>query len=139
LIYRNATAVGLGIVDAVEIDRVNILNASLAAMVMAVSNLRPIPDFLLIDGQFGIPARASQRPVVKGDALSASIAAASIVAKVSRDALMDRYDEEFPQFGFARHKGYPTRVHRQALAVHGPCPIHRLSFRGAAVAGRAAP
>ncbi len=132
LIYQNARAVGVGIVDPVEIDRVNILNASLAAMAMAVSNLFPSPDFLLIDGQFGILSPAPQRPVVKGDALSASIAAASIVAKVSRDALMTRYDEEYPQFGFARHKGYPTRDHRDALARHGPCPIHRLSFHGAA-------
>jgi ribonuclease HII len=139
VIYRNATAVGLGIVDAIEIDRVNILNAALAAMAMAVSNLSPPPDFLLIDGQFGIATPSPQRPVVKGDALSASIAAASIVAKVSRDALMTRYDQEYPQFGFARHKGYPTRDHRHALAAHGPCPIHRLSFRGAAVAGRALP
>ncbi|HDI60234.1 MAG TPA: ribonuclease HII [Desulfobacteraceae bacterium] len=139
VIYQNATAIGLGIVDPVEIDRVNILNASLAAMAMAVANLSPEPDFLLIDGQFRISSSPSQRPVVKGDALSASIAAASIVAKVSRDALMDRYDEEYPQFGFARHKGYPTRDHRNALAVHGPCPIHRLSFRGAAAAGRTIP
>lgn len=139
VIYQNATAIGIGIVDPVEIDRVNILNASLAAMAMAVTNLSPIPDFLLIDGQFRIPASPSQRPVVKGDALSASIAAASVVAKVSRDALMNRYDHEYPQFGFARHKGYPTRHHRDALAHHGPCPIHRLSFRGAAGAGRTTP
>ena len=137
VIYRNATAVGLGIVDPVEIDRVNILNASLAAMAMAVANLSPPPDFLLIDGQFGIATPLPQRPVVKGDALSASIAAASIVAKVSRDALMTRYDQEYPQFGFARHKGYPTRDHRQALAAHGPCPIHRLSFRGTNPAAKA--
>ncbi len=129
-IYREALAVGLGIVDAVEIDRENILNASLTAMRMAVANLEPAPDLLLIDGLFPIGAETAQRPVVKGDCKSASIAAASIVAKVSRDALMDRYDAEYPAFGFARHKGYPTRDHRAALAVHGPCPIHRRSFRG---------
>jgi ribonuclease HII len=130
-IYREARAVGLGIVDPVEIDRVNILNASLAAMAMAAANLRPAPDLLLIDGTFPIAAAgADQRPIVKGDGLSASIAAASIVAKVTRDRLMARYDEEYPQFGFARHKGYPTRAHRAALAAYGPCPIHRRSFRG---------
>jgi ribonuclease HII len=135
-IYREALAVGVGIVDPIEIDRVNILNASLAAMAMAVANLRPAPDLLLIDGPFSIPGHPAQRPIVSGDRLSASIAAASIVAKVSRDALMARYSDEYPQFGFARHKGYPTQYHRDALATHGSCPIHRLSFRGARSKGK---
>jgi ribonuclease HII len=129
-IYARAVAVGIGIVDAIEIDRINILQASLGAMAMAVANLRPRPDWLLIDGPFGIPAELPQTPIPKGDGLSASIAAASIVAKVSRDRLMARYHEDYPQFGFSRHKGYPTRAHRDALRRHGCCPIHRRTFNG---------
>jgi ribonuclease HII len=129
-IYARADAVGIGIVDAIEIDRINILQAARLAMVMAVANLRPRPDFLLIDGNVGIPADVAQQPIVKGDARSVSVAAASIVAKVSRDRLMHRYHDNFPQFGFDRHKGYPTAVHRAAIARHGPCAIHRRSFKG---------
>ena len=130
-IYQWAVAVGIGIVDAAEIDRINILKAALHGMAMAVANLTPAPDLILVDGPFAIPAlEIEQSPIVKGDALSASIAAASIVAKVTRDRIMARYDLEYPQFGFAAHKGYPTRAHRSAIALHGPCPIHRRSFRG---------
>jgi ribonuclease HII len=130
-IYQGAVAVGIGIVDALEIDRLNILNASFQAMAMAVANLVPAPDLVLVDGPFSIPPlAAAQAPIVGGDARSASIAAASIVAKVTRDRLMARYDLDYPQFGFAAHKGYPTRAHRSAIERHGPCPIHRLSFRG---------
>lgn len=132
-VYREARAVGIGIVDPPEIDRVNIHHAALGAMAMAVANLVPPPDLLLIDGRFTICAAMDQRAVVRGDSLSLSVAAASIVAKVTRDRLMLRYDQEFPQFGFASHKGYPTRAHRAALAAHGPCFIHRRSFRWAAV------
>jgi ribonuclease HII len=129
-IYAQGDAVGIGIVDAIEIDRINILQAARLAMVMAVANLRPRPDFLLIDGNVGIPADVAQQPIVKGDARSVSVAAASIVAKVSRDRLMHRYHDDFPQFGFDRHKGYPTAVHRAAIARQGPCAIHRRSFKG---------
>ena len=129
-IYDEALAVGIGIVDAVEIDRINILQASRLSMALAVANLSPQPEFVLIDGSFDIPARLPQQPIVKGDARSASVAAASIVAKVSRDRLMQRYHLDFPQFGFDRHKGYPTHAHKAAIAVHGPCLIHRRSFRG---------
>lgn len=130
VIYTHAVAVGIGIVDPVEIDRVNILRASLLAMAMAALNLSPGPDCLLIDGPFPIPLRIAQHTIVKGDALSLSIAAASIVAKVSRDRLMARYDQDYPQYGFAGHKGYPTQVHREAICRHGCCPIHRRSFKG---------
>jgi len=130
VIYREALTIGLGIVDPPAIDRVNILKAALLAMAMAVANLRPQPDLLLIDGPHGIAEGIAQTPIAKGDRRSVSIAAASIVAKVSRDRLMHRYDAEFPEFGFARHKGYPTAAHKRALACHGPCAIHRLSFRG---------
>lgn len=129
-IYARAVAVGIGIVDAVEIDRINILQAALHAMAMAVGNLRPRPEWILIDGPFGIPAELPQTPIPKGDGLSASIAAASIVAKVSRDRLMTRYHEDYPHFGFSRHKGYPTKDHKEALRKYGCCPIHRRSFNG---------
>ncbi len=129
-IYAHAESVGIGIVDPLEIDRINILQAARLSMVMAVANLRPQPDYLLIDGKFGIASACLQKPLVKGDARSVSIAAASIVAKVSRDRLMHRYHEEFPQFGFDRHKGYPTAAHCAAIARHGPCPIHRRTFKG---------
>jgi len=129
-IYADALGVGIGIVDAIEIDRINILRAALLAMAMAVENLRPPPDFLLVDGPWPVDLPLPQNPIARGDTLSVSIAAASIVAKVTRDRLMDRYDAEFPQFGFARHRGYPTRAHREALRAFSCCPIHRRSFRG---------
>jgi len=131
-IYAHAVSIGVGIVDAVQIDRINILEASRKAMAMAVDNLCPAPDFLLIDGPHGIAHPTAQQPIIKGDGLSASIAAASIVAKVSRDRLMERYHLDYPLFGFNRHKGYPTKAHREAIRRHGACPIHRRSFRGVA-------
>lgn len=130
VIYTHAVAVGIGIVDPVEIDRINILRASLLAMAMAALNLAPKPDCLLIDGTFPIPLRVVQHTIAKGDALSLSIAAASIVAKVTRDRLMGRYDQDYPQYGFAGHKGYATQAHREAICRHGCCPIHRRSFKG---------
>ncbi len=129
-IYAHAQAIGIGIVDALEIDRINILQAAKLSMVMALENLGPQPDYVLIDGNFTIQTLLPQQPIVKGDARSISIAAASIVAKVSRDKLMLRYHDDFPQFGFDRHKGYPTKAHKAAIAAHGPCLIHRRSFRG---------
>ena len=130
VIYTHAVSVGIGIVDPFEIDRINILQASLRAMSIAAANLAPRPDFLLIDGNFTIPADFPQRAIIKGDNLSISIAAASIVAKVTRDRLMQGYHHYYPQFGFARHKGYPTPAHREAIRKYGCCPIHRKSFRG---------
>jgi ribonuclease HII len=132
LIYERAVSIGVGIVDAAEIDRINILQASLLSMAMATDNLRPQPDCLLIDGRFRIPYHLPQQAVPKGDTLSISIAAASIVAKVTRDRMMEQYDLDYPEYGFSRHKGYPTRAHREAIRLHGCCPIHRRSFRGVA-------
>ncbi len=129
-IYEQAISVGIGIVDAVEIDRINILQASLLAMSMATLNLTPQPDCLLIDGPFRISSHLSQKPIAKGDTLSVSIAAASIVAKVTRDRLMETYHEYYPQFEFYKHKGYPTRAHKEAIREFGYCPIHRKTFRG---------
>jgi ribonuclease HII len=129
-LYGVARAIGIGVVDAAEIDRVNILQATLRAMAMAVENLQPRPDHLLIDGLFTIDSDLPQQSVIKGDSLSISIAAASIVAKVTRDRMMAQVDSLFPEFGFSRHKGYPTRTHREAIRCHGCCPIHRRTFRG---------
>jgi ribonuclease HII len=129
-ICREAAGIGVGVVDAATIDRINILQASLLAMAMAVAQLRPSPDGLLIDGRHMIDWPLPQRAIPHGDARSVSIAAASIVAKVTRDRLMERYHERYPAFGFVRHKGYPTQAHRQAVATHGPSPIHRRSFKG---------
>jgi ribonuclease HII len=129
-IYQQARSVGIGIVDAIEIDRINILRASLLSMSISVDNLDPRPDFLIVDGKFKIPADIPQQPVVKGDSLCLSIAAASIVAKVTRDKLMEMYHQEYPQFGFSRHKGYPTKAHKAAIKKYGCCPIHRKSFKG---------
>ena len=129
-IYEQAISVGIGIVDAVEIDRINILQASLLAMSMATLNLTPQPDCLLIDGPFRISSHLSQKPIAKGDTLSVSIAAASIVAKVTRDRLMEKYHEYYPQFEFYKHKGYPTRAHKEAIREFGYCPIHRKTFKG---------
>ena len=129
-IYDEAISIGTGIVDALEIDRINILQASLLSMRIAIENLDPKPDFLLIDGIHRIPHRIPQQPITKGDALSVSIAAASIVAKVTRDRLMERYHLDYPQFGFSKHKGYPTKKHKAAIQKYGYCPIHRLTFSG---------
>ncbi|MCP4745560.1 MAG: ribonuclease HII [Desulfobacteraceae bacterium] len=129
-IYEQARCIGIGIVDALEIDRINILQASLLSMVIAVSNLSPRPDYLIIDGKFKIASRIPQQALIKGDSRAVSIAAASIVAKVTRDSLMLRYHEDFPEFGFERHKGYPTKAHKSALSIYGPCLIHRRSFKG---------
>ncbi len=112
-----------------EIDRLNILNATHLAMRRAAEALLPQPDFCLIDGlpvkQFPLPYQA----IVKGDSLSLSIAAASIIAKVTRDRLMAEIDREFPEFGFAKHQGYGTKAHLEALRRHGPCRHHRRSFQ----------
>ena len=111
-----------------EIDEVNILQATFLAMRRALAGLNTAPDFALVDGNrdpgLGIPTRCE----VKGDGRYACIAAASILAKVSRDRWMDEMDAIYPQYGFLRHKGYPTKAHYDALAQFGPCPIHRRSF-----------
>ena len=126
-----ALAVGIGVVDNTEIDRINILQATFRAMYAAVSQLPLAPDFLLIDGPYKLPAASmGQKGIVGGDSRSISIASASILAKVHRDRLMCRFHEEFPQYGFDAHKGYGTARHYEALRKYGPCPLHRVSFRG---------
>lgn len=118
----------VGCVDAAEIDRINIYQATILAMQEAVKGLICRPDYLLVDGM-QLPHEIPVLKIIGGDALSQSIAAASIIAKVTRDAMMEKYHQEWPQYGFARHKGYGTEAHLAALAEHGPCRIHRFSFR----------
>ncbi len=128
-IYDHAVSVGIGIVDPVEIDRINILQASLLSMAMAVDNLRPRPNYLLVDGTIPIPSTLQQQVVKHGDRRCLSIAAASVIAKVTRDRIMQIYDEEFPEFGFGKHKGYGTKAHCEAISTFGCCRIHRKTFR----------
>jgi len=127
-LHQGGHGIGVAIVPSETIDLYGIQQANYACMVQAASRLDPSPDFLLVDG-FAIPGcRWPHRRVVKGDCLSQSIAAASIVAKVVRDRIMVEVDRLYPQYGFARHKGYGTHEHLEALRRHGPCPIHRRSF-----------
>lgn len=127
-IFDIAIAVGVGIVDAEEIDRLNILQATYRAMRIAISELEISADIYLVDGYPIRNFEHRQRGIIGGDGKSVSIAAASIVAKVTRDRIMCEYDEIWPQFGFAKHKGYPTEEHLQKLDLHGVCDIHRRSF-----------
>jgi ribonuclease HII len=129
LLQKRAKGIGVGIVEAEEIDRLNIHRASLKAMEKAVAALPFFPDFLLIDGLFTLNLPLAQKAVVKGDQKCLSVAAASIVAKVTRDRIMIARDREYPEYNFARHKGYGTREHLQAIEKYGRCPLHRLTFR----------
>ena len=129
-IRRQALAVGVGRCSPAEIDRLNVLWASMEAMRRAVLDLALAPDLLLVDGNRAIPdAPWPQETVVQGDARSLSIAAASVIAKTTRDAIMVALDADFPAYGWAGHKGYPTAAHYAALAAHGPSVHHRQSFR----------
>ena len=127
VIQEQALAYGIAFADHKEIDEVNILQATFLAMKRAVAQLKLQPELLLVDGNrttdFGIPAVA----VVKGDSLSANIAAASVLAKVTRDMYMEEIAQEYPQYGFEIHKAYGTKAHYQALAEYGPSPIHRMT------------
>ncbi|MFA5249970.1 MAG: ribonuclease HII [Parachlamydiales bacterium] len=119
---------GLGIVETLTIDRINILQATFQAMQQAVLNLIVLPEIVLVDGSL-LPVLAMKaRAVVKGDRLSLSIAAASVIAKKTRDDLMDGYDRQWPEYAFQEHKGYGTKKHLENLAKYGPSPIHRRSF-----------
>jgi len=128
-LQQNGAIVSIGIVSETEIDRLNILQASLLAMKKAVLSSVADPDFLLVDGKFPIPMTLPQQALVKGESKSASIAAASIAAKVERDRLMDEYHRRYPVYNFQQNKGYPTAEHRKAIQTHGPCAIHRQSFK----------
>jgi len=141
LIQQDAVSWGIGVVEADEIDRLNIHQASLLAMVKALGRLSVPPDCVLIDGNQSIPAplfrlgeffvanSIYQKTIIKGDRSCVSIAAASIIAKVARDEIMVEYDRQYPEYGFAEHKGYACEDHLQALRRHGASPIHRRSFK----------
>jgi ribonuclease HII len=130
LIMDQAISVGIGIVSAAEIDQINILQATRRAMLAAVQLLSPKPDCLLIDGISTIDTSIFQKTIIKGDSLSLSIAAASIIAKVTRDRQMIEMDAKYPGYGFAGHKGYGSAAHMSAIRMLGPSPIHRLTFGG---------
>lgn len=111
-----------------EVDQMNILRARMLAMERAIAKLSPLADFALIDGNRNYGITIANATIVKGDGKSASIAAASILAKVSRDRYMDEMAEQYPDYAFEKHKGYPTKLHYERLRIHGPCPIHRQTF-----------
>ena len=125
-------AYAIGSVSAEEIDRINILEATKLAMRLAIGNLAPAADFLLIDALNLKGVTIPQKSIIKGDCISASIAAASILAKTYRDDLMHSFEAEYPEYGFAEHVGYGTKRHLEALREYGPCQIHRQTFRGVA-------
>ena len=128
VICEKALAYGIGWADEREIDEINILQATYRAMKRAVESLPLTADYALIDGNRMPPLAIPGTTIIKGDALSMSIAAASILAKVSRDRVMVQFSREYPQYGFEQHKGYGTAAHVQALREYGPCPLHRQSF-----------
>lgn len=127
---QTAICYAVGLVEPEEIDRINILQATRRAMMIAVEGLAPCADHLLIDAVQLKQCPLPQKAIIRGDSISASIAAASVIAKTYRDALMRSLHEVYPQYDFARHVGYGTLSHREAIRKHGPCPIHRRSFRG---------
>ncbi len=129
-IMDKAVAVGLGMASPARIDEINILQATYEAMRQAISKLKVAPQLLLNDAVTIPGVEIPQVPIIKGDAKSLSIAGASVLAKVTRDHMMIEYDKIFPEYGFAKHKGYGTAMHTEALRKYGPCPIHRRSFIG---------
>ena len=133
-IRAKALAWALGRAEAAEIDQINILQATLLAMQRAVANLSIAPDHALVDGNRCPALACSCQAIIKGDATEPAISAASILAKTARDAELRQLDARYPQYGFARHKGYPTAAHREALRRYGPCPEHRRSFAPVAAA-----
>lgn len=127
-ITENALAWGIGLASAAEIDEINILNASLLAMRRAIAAMGATPDLVLVDGSINRGFDIRSEAVIGGDAKSPSIAVASILAKVTRDRIMAELDGKYPEYGFAKHKGYPTPAHKLAVYEFGPCPEHRKSF-----------
>ena len=129
-IHQNALSIGLSIVEPETIDRINILQATRLAMTKAITNLAFKPGLLLIDGPITLDINTRQIPIIKGDRLSISISAASIIAKVTRDDIMKSFHKMYPEYGFYKNKGYGTKEHVAALKKYGPCKIHRKSFAG---------
>ena len=131
-IQEISVSYGVAVVGQKVIDKINILQAARLAMKQAVETLKITPGLLLIDGNQKIDSTLNQWAIVKGDSRSLSIAAASVLAKVTRDRIMDDYHKLYPQYEFNRHKGYGTKLHRNLIQEHGPCPIHRNTFKGVA-------
>ena len=129
IITKNAISFSFGIVDHETIDKINILEATKLAMYQAIDGLNPKPEIVLTDALSLEKLPFRQIPLIKGDTLSLSIAAASILAKVKRDAIMCDFHKQYPQYQFHKHKGYPTKLHRLCVKKYGPCPIHRKTFR----------
>ncbi len=130
IIVKKAIAFGVGIVDEKTIDDINILQATMTAMKEAVNNLKITPDLVLIDGNKTFESNIEAKSIIKGDSLSFSIAAASIIAKVTRDRIMRKASESFPEYLWSKNKGYGTREHIGAIQKYGPSPLHRISFLG---------
>lgn len=130
LVRKTALGFSIGVVSAARIDEINILQASLEAMSRAIKTLDLKPDMVLVDGIHAVPLPIPQKCLKKGDQISRTVSAASVLAKVYRDRIMMSLDILYPCYGFARHKGYGTRQHLEALKNHGPCPIHRMTFKG---------
>ena len=129
-IQEMSVAFSVAVIDQEVIDEINILQATRLAMKKAVETLKITPGLLLIDGNQKIDSNLNQWAIVKGDSRSLSIAAASVLAKVTRDRIMDDYHKLYPQYGFDRHKGYGTKIHRNQIQEYGPCPVHRKTFKG---------
>lgn len=127
-IMARALAVGVGISDVDVIEKVNILNATKLAMIQAINNLQITPDYVIVDGNQKIDITIPLDTVIKGDSKSESIACASIIAKVTRDRMLLKYDKAYPEYGFSKHKGYGTKLHIEAIKKYGITPIHRTSF-----------
>ena len=130
IILDKSVSFAVGIVENDIIDKINILQATIKAMEDSILGLEVKPDHVYIDGNRPTTLEINQQTIVKGDTKCQSIAAASIIAKVTRDRIMEELDKIYPQYGFLKHKGYPTKAHYEAIMRHGPSPVHRLSFRG---------
>lgn len=130
IISERSVSFAVGIIENEEIDKINILQATIKAMESSILGLNIKPDLVYIDGNRPTTLEIRQQTIVKGDTKCQSIAAASIIAKVTRDRIMEKMDKIYPEYGFLKHKGYPTKAHYEAINKYGPCPIHRLSFNG---------
>jgi len=130
IISERSVSLAVGIVENDLIDEINILQATIKAMEKSILGLTVRPDLIYIDGNRSTTLEIRQQTIVKGDTKCQSIAAASIIAKVTRDRIMEDLDNKYPQYGFLKHKGYPTKAHYEAIKKYGPCPVHRLSFNG---------
>lgn len=130
LIKKSVLGFGIGVVDVFTIDKINILQATLLAMKIATEKLSVPLDFILVDGNRTFDSLKEQKAIIKGDQLSQSIAAASVLAKVTRDRIMVEYHERYPLYGFDKHKGYGTKLHKERIREFRPCPIHRKTFKG---------